>query len=121
MAVVAVWLWLPVQAMKVNNLRCEYLDAGGCVHTTLPPRLSWTLDAANQRGAVQSAYQILAASSPEKLKPGSADLWDSGKVPSAATCQIEFGGRPLDSFETCYWTVRVWDKDGKPGPWGKTS
>ena len=64
MAVVAVWLWLPVQAMKVNNLRCEYLDAGGCVHTTLPPRLSWTLDAANQRGAVQSAYQILAASSP---------------------------------------------------------
>ena len=89
------------------------------MHTTLPPRLSWTLDAANQRGAVQSAYQILAASSPEKLKPGSADLWDSGKVPSAATCQIEFGGRPLDSFETCYWTVRVWDKDGKPGPWGK--
>ena len=38
--------------------------------------------ASDQRGQRQTAYQVVVASSPELLKQGQGDLWDSGKVAS---------------------------------------
>ena len=101
----------------IKNLRCEYLadplglDAGN-------PRLSWVLTS-DRRGEEQTAYQILVATSPELLKPGAADLWDSGKVMSGATAQIEYAGKPLVSRERCFWKVQAWDRDGHPGDWSE--
>lgn len=114
-------LALPVAAMALDvaDMKCEYLDNGACIHTGLPPRLSWTPVDTVHRGARQSAYRILVASSPKKLKPGKADLWDSGKVMSAATAQISYGGKELGSFQRCYWSVLLWDGDGKPGRWSE--
>jgi alpha-L-rhamnosidase len=61
-------------------LRCEYrVDPLGIGEVR--PRLSWEMHDA-RRGAAQTAYQILVASTPEKLAAGEADLWDSGKVAS---------------------------------------
>jgi len=75
------------------------------------PRLSWKLKA-DKRARQQTAYQILAASAPEKLLPGAADLWDSGRVASSQTAWIAYGGASLRSFQRCWWKVRVWDNSG---------
>ncbi|GAB4130876.1 family 78 glycoside hydrolase catalytic domain [Thermopirellula anaerolimosa] len=95
---------------RVEQLRCEYrVNPLGI--DVVKPRLSWIMVDA-RRGARQTAYQILAASSSEKLARDEGDLWDSGRVESSLTNQIEYGGRPLNSRMECHWKVRIWDADG---------
>ena len=77
------------------------------------PRFGWKLKSAEQN-QTQSAYQILVASSVEKLAPGAADLWDSGRVASDETTWIAYAGKPLGAFQTYWWQVRVWDGAGVP-------
>ena len=55
-----------------------------------------------RRGSKQTAYQVLAASTPESLAKDQGDLWDSGRVNSDQTAHVEYAGKPLaelpDSF-----------------------
>jgi alpha-L-rhamnosidase len=30
---------------------------------------------------------------------------------------VAYEGKALESGETCYWKIRAWDKDDKPGAW----
>jgi alpha-L-rhamnosidase len=96
--------------MKVTNLRCEY-ETNPLGIDALNPRLSWKLQD-DRRGAAQSAYQVLVASSPELLAQGEADLWDSGEAKSDQTSWIEYAGKPLSSRQRAFWKVRVWDEQG---------
>ena len=81
------------ETVQVRQLRCEYLtDPLGIDAAT--PRLSWTLRS-DQRGQRQTAYQVLVASSPERLDQQQGDLWDSGRVASDATAQVVYAGKPL--------------------------
>lgn len=98
-------------ALKAERLRCEYLNNPLGLDTT-KPRLSWELTS-GKRGDLQAAYQVLAATSAEKLTEGAADLWNSGRVESRQTNQVVYGGKPLHSGQRCYWTVRVWDREGE--------
>lgn len=82
------------------------------------PGLSWRMDDA-RRGARQTAYEVLVASRPEALRVGRADLWDSGKVEAGRSVGVPYAGKPLHSRDRCWWSVRVWDKDGKPSPWSR--
>ena len=59
---------------------------------------------------MQTAYQVLVASSEELLKKDKGDLWDSGKVESDQSIQVEYAGKPLESRMQCHWKVRVWDR-----------
>jgi alpha-L-rhamnosidase len=83
------------------------------------PRLSWVLAStrAGARDQRQTAYRVLAASTPDALREGGADLWDSGRVPSSASVQVPYAGRPLRSGQRVYWAVRVWDEAGRPSPY----
>ncbi|MGN6627686.1 MAG: family 78 glycoside hydrolase catalytic domain, partial [Tepidisphaeraceae bacterium] len=101
--------------MRASALRCEYLDNPLGLGETAP-RLSWVVES-SRRGAKQSAYEVRVASTADRLAKGQADVWDSGKVKSADTAQIVYGGPPLTSRETCFWQVRSWDADNVPGPW----
>lgn len=105
-------------SLRPTALRCEYLVEPHAVDN-LPPRLSWELACPDtvRRGMRQSAYQIAAASSLESLRSSKPDLWDSGKVASAAQNQVEYAGTPLRSRKRVYWRVRVWDEQDRPGPW----
>ena len=97
-------------SLHIRNLRCEYsIDPLGI--DILCPRLSWVLES-SQRAQKQTAYRCLAASSLEKLEEGKADLWDSGKVNSSQSIQVEYAGKPLKSRQQVWWKVCVWDKDG---------
>ncbi|RFU83894.1 hydrolase [Streptomyces triticagri] len=82
------------------------------------PRLSWWLQGGG-RGARQTAYRILVAGSAAKLRPGEADVWDSGRVESADTHGIAYGGPPVTSRKRYFWTVRTWDEDGRPSQWSR--
>ena len=104
-------------AVEVTQLRCEYrtnplgLDVAH-------PRLGWVNTSA-ERGASQTSYQILVASTPELLAKNQGDRWDSGKTISDQQNQIEYNGQPLASGAACYWKVRTWDQSGKPGSWSQ--
>ena len=108
-----VWsLALAAAGVRVEQLRCEYLD-GPLGIDTPQPRLSWILTTpAPARGARQTAYQILVASSDAALQHDQVDLWDSGKVASDETNQLRYAGKPLASRQQAFWKVRVWDQAG---------
>jgi len=80
------------------------------------PGLSWILQS-NERGASQSAYQIIAASTPELLSIDEGDLWDSGKTPSGETYQIPYKGKTPASAQQVFWKARSWDEADKPSAW----
>ena len=54
---------------------------------------------------------MLVASTPELLAKDQGDLWDSGKVVSDQSIQVEYAGKPLESRQVCHWKVRVWLKN----------
>jgi alpha-L-rhamnosidase len=97
--------------LEVRDLRCEYLENPLGIDAA-QPRLSWIL-ATSARAQKQTAYQILAATSKDRLQPGHADLWDTGRVASDETSQVRYLGQPLRSGQLCFWKVRVWDQDGR--------
>lgn len=105
--------------LKVYGITCSGREEPSGI-TEEKPGLSWKL-ASPVRGACQTAYRILVASSPAILEKDEGDLWDSGKVDSFRTQQIPYGGKPLASSQTCHWKVRAWDRDGQPGPWSADS
>ncbi len=106
-----------LHATDLTNLRCEYrIDPLGI--DVARPRLSWMIESA-RRGERQTAYQVLVASTPEKLAEDQGDLWDSGKVASNQSTGTVYQGRPLRSRTLCYWKVMIWDKDDKPSAWSQ--
>jgi len=101
--------------MTVEDLRCEYAVNPLGIDVA-HPRFSWVLKS-TLRGQTQSAYQILVAASKAKLDTDIGNRWDSGKVRSAQSVNVAYQGSALASAETCWWKVRVWDKDGKASAW----
>ncbi len=106
-------------AATVSELRCEFRhDPVGL--DVEKPRFSWVLNS-ERRGERQTAFQVVAATSPERLAKNQGDLWDSGKILSDNQVQVDYAGRRLASHQSCYWRVRVWDAAGKPSPWSPTA
>src|ERR1044072_609575 len=75
-------------AIIASSLRCEYLMSPMAIETR-EPRLSWTIESAT-RGAKQTAYQIVVASSANELAANRGDLWDTGKVAVRQTIQVVY-------------------------------
>ncbi|MFF0221388.1 family 78 glycoside hydrolase catalytic domain [Streptomyces sp. NPDC004629] len=76
------------------------------------PRFGWRTDSA-VRGRRQLAYRIRVASAPDRLTDGRPDVWDSGKVASADSVAVPYGGPPLAAATRYHWTVTVWHEDGR--------
>jgi alpha-L-rhamnosidase len=107
-----VWLFFASFAHAAPvHLRCEYLENPLGIGTATP-QLSWQSDS-TQRNWRQTAYEILVASSVERLRDGDADVWDSGRRNSAESVGILYAGPKLKSGERYYWSVRVWDASGQ--------
>src|SRR5439155_8216912 len=107
------------KVLRATQLRCEYLMNPRGIDE-LHPRFSWQIDAdPRTRGHKQTEYQILVASKESLLEKGSGDLWDSGKIASDETVNIEYQGHPLPSRQVCFWQVKIWDENGDASPWSK--
>ena len=79
---------------------------------TSTPRFSWQITS-DRKGVVQTSYQILVASSREKLDRNEADLWDSGERNSDEQLWIPYQGKALLSGAQAYWKVRITTNKGK--------
>jgi len=102
-------------AMAPAELRCErYEDPLGV--DSPRPQLSWILQS-QERGVIQSAYQVIAASSIDLLARDTGDLWDSGRVYSGENTQVAYAGHSLQSGQEIFWKARIWDQTGKPSGW----
>lgn len=77
------------------------------------PRFGWRMRSA-ARGRSQGAYRLLVASARDKLSTARADVWDSGRVRSSDSVAVRYAGRPLTASTRYYWTVTVWDAEGRP-------
>ena len=101
--------------LGLERLTAEYADEllGTDV---LRPRLSWVATALGY-GATQSAYQVLVATSPDRLTPGTADVWDSGTVRSSRSVGVPYEGPQLAPRRRYHWTVRLWDGSGRATEW----
>ena len=100
-----------VAGLSVENLRQNTLGLD-----TKTPRFSWKINDYNQeKGVRQTAYQIIVASSEEKMKAGEGDLWNTGWVESDEQLWIPYGGKPLTSNQHCWWNVRVKTNKGETG------
>jgi len=97
-------------AIRLQNLRCEMLNNPMGIGT-IHPRLSWQI-ISDLRNTNQTAYQVLVASSPQKLALNNGDLWDSHKVVSNESIMVNYAGKLLISRTMCYWKVRVWTTKG---------
>ena len=105
----AVLLLMPLAALQATglaNLRCEFRV--NPLGIDVPrPRLSWVIES-KDIGVIQTAYQIVVDG-----------VWDSGKILSDQSQNVEYGGKPLVSGIRYDWKVRVWDNWGKVSGWSK--
>lgn len=107
-------------AVKPVDLRCERrvnplgVDAA-------KPVLSWVVraDPVEMRGQRQSAYEVRVASSKAALASGGAGVWDSGKVASSDSVDVAYAGPGLGARRAYWWTVRLWDGEGKASAWSE--
>ncbi|HUD98000.1 MAG TPA: family 78 glycoside hydrolase catalytic domain [Bryobacteraceae bacterium] len=101
---------VPALARPVD-LRCGYLTNPLGIDQA-QPRLSWRSDH-TERNWTQSAYQVRVASSVTALAAGQADVWDSGKQTTSDSIGIVYAGKNLAAGRRYFWTVRVWDAQGR--------
>ncbi|MGC6425676.1 MAG: alpha-L-rhamnosidase C-terminal domain-containing protein [Akkermansiaceae bacterium] len=100
------------------NLRVE--SEANPVGVSASPRFAWNLSGEG-RGGMQKGYELLAASSLEKLTPDSADLWKSKMDKSSQRSLLAWQGSKLKENQKVYWKVRVIDQKGQIGEWSKVA
>ncbi|NQU51008.1 MAG: family 78 glycoside hydrolase catalytic domain [Bacteroidetes bacterium] len=97
-----------------NNLRCEYME--DAIVAKASPRFNWQISS-SQNNQKQTAWQLIVSDNLNEVKTGSGTTWNSGKTKGDETFGIKWEGEKLQSFTKYYWSVRVWDRDGKVSDW----
>ena len=64
-------------------------------------------------------YQLQVARSRDLLRADSPDVWDSGKVTTSASVNLEYDGPRLESATRCHWRVWVWDVEHQASAWSE--
>jgi hypothetical protein len=82
------------------------------------PDFGWIVNS-SQPDEMQSACQILVASSLENLAGDKGDLWDSGKIASSQSINVNYGGASLHPSTSYWWKVRTWDSADRPSPFSQ--
>lgn len=90
--------------IQIVNLKVEYMEKPLGIDVE-NPRFSWQMeDPDNQRGCKQTAYQIIVINESGQI------TWNSGKIKSDISLNIEYAGENLSASTRCNWTVHVWDQ-----------
>lgn len=103
---------------KPTGLRTAYApNPLGIDETT--PCLRWRVET-DRRGAAQTAFRVVVASTADRAAEREGDVWDSGKRSSARPA-VEYDGDSLESGERYHWRVRTWDESGATSAWSNTA
>jgi hypothetical protein len=101
------------------GLICELMvHPENAVITDPCPEFCWVVNSP-LRNVLQSGYQIIVASRKQFILNGRGDMWDSGKVGSAQSINVEYNGRSLEPNSSFWWAVRVWNAKGCTSPYSK--
>ncbi|MEC3878463.1 alpha-L-rhamnosidase C-terminal domain-containing protein [Parapedobacter sp. 10938] len=84
------------------------------------PLFGWELQS-EQTGIMQSAYRVVVSRSKDSLLKGIGEIWDSGKVVSNASVNVQYAGNPLESATGYLWRVKIWDAAGNSSRWSDIS
>jgi len=76
------------------------------------PRFSWQLQDERQ-GASQTAFQLFVGTDSIAVAKGTGNVWQTGRMNKDLQL-LSYGGKALTPLTKYFWTVKVWDKDGKP-------
>ncbi len=76
----------------------------------LRPEFGWSVPLGSK---FQVAYQILVASNKKDIDNNNGDIWDSGRLASTQSTDVEYGGTPLEIGKTYYWKVRIWEQENR--------
>ncbi len=74
------------------------------------PEFSWIVP---ESAIKQSAYQIQIATSLKNINRDESDIWDSGKMLSNHSSEIEYKDSELMENSNYYWKVRIWNTQDK--------
>ncbi|APY11859.1 alpha-rhamnosidase [Seonamhaeicola sp. S2-3] len=108
-----------VAQIQPYDLKLEYRTNPEGVDV-LKPRFFWKLKS-DESGQFQKAYQLIVATSKEQIDNNLGDAFNSKKIRSNQSTQIEYNGEPLKPASEYYWKVRVWDKNNTVSPWSETA
>lgn len=75
------------------------------------PFFGWCVNS-GQNNTVQTAYQILVASSLKNIRKNTGDCWDSGKLESDQSVNVIYSGKELLPNLVYFWKVKTWDNHG---------
>jgi len=94
-------------AVSIEKLKVEYAEMPLGIDVE-KPRFSWQMVIQNtERGYSQKAYQITVTDEAGQT------VWDSGRVSSDLSLNIEYAGAPLQPTTCYFWTVNVWNQKGE--------
>ena len=93
------------RTIQILKPKCEYAVNPLGIDVQ-KPRFSWMVQAL-ERGAGQSGWQIRVT------EEGKNEVWDSGKIESDDSVNIQYGGEPLKSGTIYRWELTVWDLCGQ--------
>lgn len=106
---------LTLQQAKEQGTSCQMARIGN-----EKPYFSWILNNP-ENGSSQTAYQILVASTLQKLSANSGDIWDSGKIVSNQQTNLIYNGNGLSPNTVYYWKVKIWDNTLVPSSYSKAN
>ena len=95
------------QALEVERLRTEAVKNPVGIDVE-KPMFSWRMDAGDERGVKQTAYEIAVFSDASCTE----QVWTSGRVESDRQIDVAYEGDKLQPSTRYYWTVTVWDNKG---------
>ena len=117
-------LWLPILILFLftgaknslpdspSGLMVEFIREPGKIKILdLNPEFSWIVP---RDAEVQTAYQILVATTRERLEKNYPDIWDSKRINGSISSEVEYRGNTLSANTTYFWKVRVWNRMSKP-------
>ncbi|WP_425399472.1 alpha-L-rhamnosidase C-terminal domain-containing protein [Aeoliella sp.] len=100
-----------------RGLSCEFLQSPNSTVIYDPqPEFAWVCGA-DSNAYTQAAYRIQVQRAGREFQ--NALLWDSGRVASDRSINVEYGGAPLEANGQYVWRVRSWNAQGDVSPWSE--
>ena len=109
------------QQLAIGKLSCEYLynPIGIDIKS---PRLSWQIVADTlTNNILQKSYRIQVSKNDSIFSDEAILVWDTKKINSQQSVQINYLGKELKPKTRYYWRVKVWDNHNRESKWSKPS
>lgn len=97
-------------AAKPTGLMCELIEKPALTAIRdAKPEFGWIV-ASSKKGDFQTAYRLVVGK-------GGDMIWDSGKVESSTSVNVEYAGKPLAPGIEYAWKVKTWTKLAGESDW----